>query len=281
MSARADSDRDIATLAASVLATGDPREKAARARTVAALWREGGVGIPSDLPSSDDIAPPARPARPDLVPPAQVPRRRLNSPAGRVALLHAVAHIELNAIDLAFDLVARFAADPRIPDADRAAFIADWISVGDDEARHFVLIEDRLNALDAGYGDHPAHSGLWDAAIATQHDLAARLAVAPLVLEARGLDVTPAMIERLVSAGDPESADILRVIYREEIGHVAAGARWFLKVCESENLPPQAHYQGLVQTYFKGALKPPFNDEARQLAQFPADFYEPLAESGP
>lgn len=271
----------IGTLAVSVLATETPRDKAAQGREVAAIWQAGNASLPETMPETDEIPAPSRPARPELVPPAKVPRRRLNSPSGRVALLHAVAHIELNAIDLAFDLVARFAADPRISDDEREAFVDDWIRVGDDESRHFVMVDDRLNQLDAAYGDHPAHNGLWDAAMATQHDLAARLAVAPLVLEARGLDVTPAMIERLVSAGDTDSANVLRIIYNEEIGHVGAGARWFRHLCRNESTDPQTRYQELVRTYFKGGLKPPFNAEARQLAQFPADFYEPLAESGP
>jgi uncharacterized ferritin-like protein (DUF455 family) len=192
-----------------------------------------------------------------------------------------VAHIEFNAIDLAFDLVARFGGDVRIRDEDRTAFISDWISVGDDEARHFMMVRDRLKALGGDYGDLPAHDGLWNAAEATAEDLAARLAVAPMVLEARGLDVTPGMIERLRSAGDMESADILTVIYTEEVGHVAAGRRWFEAVCTAENADPRARFQSLVSLYFKGDLKRPFNEEARGAAGLPADWYAPLAAPSP
>lgn len=242
---------------------------------MAASWKSGTF---SYEPDDGATPPPARPAQPNLVDPGKVPRRRLNGPAGRAALLHAIAHIEFNAIDLAFDLVARFAGDPRIPDDRRADFINDWVQVGDDEARHFILIEDRLNALEFSYGDHPAHNGLWDAALATQHDLAARLAVAPLVLEARGLDVTPGMIDRLKYAGDGESAAILEIIYSEEVAHVAAGIRWFRHVADSDNQDVETYYHTLVREHFRGGLKLPFNMEARLKAGFPPEFYAPLAQ---
>ncbi len=202
-----------------------------------------------------------------------MPRRRAGgSAAGRIALLHALAHIELNAVDLAWDIVARFAgADlPR-------AFHDDWVGVAAQEAQHFALIEARLGALGAAYGDLAAHDGLWEAAQATAHDLLARLAVVPLVLEARGLDVTPAMIERLDRLGDAESAAILRVIYDEEIAHVAAGQRWFRWLCERRGLAPAATYQHEVRRHFKGLLKPPFNRAGRSAAGLDADWYESLA----
>jgi len=272
------SARHVALAARDVLETGAPREKAAQARRVAAAWRSGELVWNAAWPDVPDPHTPCRPDRPALVPPGEVPRRRLNSPHGRIALLHAIAHIEFNAIDLAFDLIMRFGGDDRIKSADRQEFITDWIGVGDDEARHFVMVEDRLNSLSATYGDLPAHNGLWDAARSTAHDLAARLAVAPLVLEARGLDVTPAMIDRLISAQDTESADVLKVIYNEEIGHVGAGARWFLAVSESEARDPEAYYQALVRTHFRGGLKRPFNFKARQSAGLPESFYTPLAD---
>jgi uncharacterized ferritin-like protein (DUF455 family) len=272
---------DIQTAALGVLATAGPRDKAAAARAVALAWRKGELTIPNLWRDGADMPPPARPTAPALVPPGEVPRRRLNSQHGRVALLHAIAHIEFNAIDLAFDLIARFGGDARIGESERHAFISDWIGVGDDEARHFVMVEDRLNQLDATYGDLPAHSGLWDAAQSTSHDLAARLAVAPLVLEARGLDVTPGMIERLRSAGDQASAAVLTVIYNEEIGHVGAGARWFGTICSAMSVDPQTTYQELVRKHFKGGLKMPFNFKARQDAGLPEAFYLPLAQTGP
>jgi len=272
-----DSSKDIRDAARSVLLTPGPAEKAAAAREAAAGWRAGAFTLPGG--DGDNRAPPrpARPARPALVAPGQVPRRRLSSGAGRAALLHAVAHIEFNAIDLAFDLVARFGGDPLIPNTQRRAFVDDWIGVGDDEARHFGLITARLSALGAAYGDLPAHDGLWSAAEATADDLSARLAVAPMVLEARGLDVTPGMIERLESAGDTESAAVLRVIYEEEVGHVAAGVRWLGVIADSLGEDPEALFQRQVRARFKGALKPPFNTAARDAAGLPATHYVPLA----
>lgn len=202
-----------------------------------------------------------------------MPRRRGGgSPAGRIALLHALAHIELNAIDLAWDLIARFAA-AELPQE----FYNDWVGVAAEEAEHHVLLAERLGAFGACYGDLPAHDGLWQAAEATSHDLLARLAVVPLVLEARGLDVTPTMIARLDRLGDAESAAVLRRIYDDEIGHVATGIRWFEFLCARDALPPAETYRALVRRYFKGVLKPPFNDAARTAAGFSAIFYAPLA----
>jgi uncharacterized ferritin-like protein (DUF455 family) len=201
-------------------------------------------------------------------------RRNFGSPAGRTALLHALAHIELNAIDLAWDMVARFAASG-MPHA----FYEDWVGVGAEEARHFLLLSDRLGEFGARYGDLPAHDGLWEAAAATSGDLLARLAVVPLVLEARGLDVTPAMAARLIRAGDTRSAAILQVIYEQEVGHVAIGQRWFDFLCHAAGLIPAQVFRDRVRRFFKGELKPPFNRAAREAAGLPADFYEPLAGS--
>jgi uncharacterized ferritin-like protein (DUF455 family) len=203
-------------------------------------------------------------------------RRNLSAPAGRIALLHALAHIELNAVDLAWDIIARFSGEdlPR-------AFFDDWVCVAAEEAEHFALLDARLATLGGAYGDLPAHDGLWEAASATAHDLIARLAVVPLVLEARGLDVTPEMIRRLERASDAESAMILERIYADEIGHVAVGARWFAHLCRERGLDPAETFQDRVRRYFVGALKPPFNHVARQEAGMPAAFYDPPAPSGP
>jgi uncharacterized ferritin-like protein (DUF455 family) len=202
-----------------------------------------------------------------------MPKRRAGgSPAGRIALLHALAHIELNAIDLAWDIIARFgaAALPR-------EFYDDWVRVAAEEAEHHALLAERLAGFGAAYGDLPAHDGLWQAAETTSHDLLARLAVVPLVLEARGLDVTPEMTLRLERLGDRESAAILRRIYADEIGHVAVGRRWFEFVCAARDLPPVATYHALVRRHFRGGLKAPFNTEGRDAAGFAAAFYAPLA----
>jgi len=224
-----------------------------------------GVATPPDRP--------ARPARPALHPPREMPRRRnIGAPAGRIALVHALAHIELNAIDLGWDIIARFSGEdlPR-------QFFDDWVGVATAEAEHFALLEARLTALGGKYGALPAHDGLWEAAHETACDLLARLAVVPLVLEARGLDVTPAMIDRLENAGDRESAAILRRLYEDEIGHVGIGACWFRHFCAVRGLDPVTTFQDQVRRHFSGALKPPFNRDARDRAGFPASYYAPLA----
>ncbi|MEQ8697734.1 MAG: ferritin-like domain-containing protein [Bauldia litoralis] len=255
-------------LAAAVLGTENAGAKADASRAAAARWRDRALP-PGSTPVPDR---PARPARPELKAPRDMPKRRKGQgPAARIALLHAIAHIELNAIDLAWDLVGRFAGEdlPR-------AFFDDWVRVGDEEAKHFSLLSTRLADFGAAYGDLPAHDGLWQAARETAHDLLARLAIVPLVLEARGLDVTPAMIERLTSFGDTESAAILEVIYRDEIGHVAVGKKWFDAVCERRGLEPGETWRGLVRRHFRGALKPPFNDAARRAAGLTPDDYRDL-----
>jgi len=269
-----DSGTEPATLgqaAVDVLTTADAAAKARRTQCHAAAWRAG------RLDWSFDALPPDRPARPlhpELLPPNRMPKRgKAGSLAARVALLHALAHIELNAIDLAWDLLARFGAEMPRPFAD------DWVRVADEEALHFLLLEQRLHDLGSHYGALPAHDGLWEAAQVTAHDLLARLAVVPQVLEARGLDVTPQTIERLERAEDTESAAILGRIYRDEIGHVAAGNRWFRHLCDRRGEPPAAAFHAAVKRYFRGDLKPPFNDPARLEAGLSPDFYEPLAGS--
>ena len=250
-----------------VLGTADARAKAMAARAVADDWRRGvipdiGRAAPRDRPK--------RPMKPDLLPPRDMPRRgKAQSEAGRIALLHAIAHIELNAVDLAADILVRF------PDAvPPLAFYNDWLGVLDDEARHFLLLSDRLAGLGAAYGDLPAHDGLWQAAQDTADNLLARLAVVPLVLEARGLDVTPGMIASLEKAGDAESVRVLRVIYRDEIGHVGVGRKWFEYFCaETAAGDPAGTWRELVKAHFHGAVKPPFNDAARNEAGFGAAYY--------
>ncbi len=216
---------------------------------------------------------PARPGRPELRAPRDMPRRRTGSTVeGRTALLHALAHIELNAIDLAWDLIARF-GDEGLP----REFFDDWVAVADDEARHFQLLCQRLADFGCDYGDLPAHDGLWQAAQDTAHDLLARLSVVPMVLEARGLDVTPAMISRMKKFGDDKTAAILETIYGDEIRHVAVGRKWFVRLCEKRMLDPIPTWQRLVRSHFQGQIKPPFNREARDLAGLPPTFYEPVA----
>jgi uncharacterized ferritin-like protein (DUF455 family) len=259
----------LAEGAAAILDAADPARKAALSRMLAARWRAGDMAIGRASPP----ARPARPERPVLRTPRDMPRRRnFGSTTGRIALLHALAHIELNAIDLAWDIVARF-SDGGLP----RAFFDDWLCVAAEEAEHFGLLASRLAALGSAYGALPAHDGLWEAASATAHDLIARLAVVPLVLEARGLDVTPEMILRLERAGDSESAAILGRIYQDEIGHVAVGLRWFDRLCRARGLDPEAAFHACVRRHFSGTLKPPFNRDARERAGLPAAYYEKLA----
>jgi uncharacterized ferritin-like protein (DUF455 family) len=259
----------LAAAAVEILGAPEPAEKIARSLAAARAWRAGDLAVGAAQPPDH----PARPAAPPLVAPRDVPRRRVTRGlAGRIALLHAVAHIELNAVDLAWDLVARFAA-PALP----RAFFDDWVSVAAEEATHHGLLADRLAALGARYGDLPAHDRMWAAAFNTRHDLLARLAVVPLVLEARGLDVTPAMIARLEAVGDPDSAAVLRRIYDDEVGHVAIGRAWFERLATARGLDPAPAYQALVRAHFPGPLKPPFNDAARARAGFAPTFYQPLA----
>ncbi len=260
----------LANAAAGILNTADPNEKARLTHAAVAAWRSGGMTVGIVAPPDR----PARPARPALRPPSEMPKRKAGpGPPRRIALLHALAHIELNAIDLAWDLPARFAA-PDLP----AAFYDDWVMVADQEAAHFELLAARLGELGAAYGDLPAHDGLWQAALETRQDHHARHANAPLVLEARGRDVTPGMIATLRRHGDEASAASLEVIYREEIGHVAAGKRWFDWLAGRRGLDPATAFRDLVGRHFRGPLKPPFNDAAREAAGLPTAFYAPLAE---
>lgn len=262
----------VATACRAVLLAAEPRDKVKAARSAARVWRRGELAHGFDVAMPEA---PARPARPELLPPSRMPKRgRGGSERGRIAMLHALAHIEYSAIDLAFDLAGRFGA------AFPPAFVDDWFAVGADEAMHFALLDRRLKSLGSAYGDLPAHDGLWEAAAATAHDPLARLAVVPMVLEARGLDVTPAAVARFEAAGDTRSAAILGRIYSDEIRHVGAGSRWFRWGCESQRIEPVSEWQRLVGTHFRGALKPPFNASARDEAGLSRDYYVTLAVAG-
>lgn len=260
----------LSDLAVEILGCADGSEKARLSHAAVEKWRSsnGTMTVGSAIPPLR----PARPARPQLLPPNEMPRRRGQSAEARAALLHAVLHIELNAIDLAWDMVARF-GDEALP----RDFFDDWVRVADEEAKHFEMLSKRLADLGFRYGDFPAHDGLWEAAQSTAEDFAARLAVVPMVLEARGLDVTPGMIKRFAKMGDQDSVNVLNVILKEEIGHVAIGNRWFQHYCKSNGLNAREHWQHMVGKFFKGLLKPPFNEEAREQAGVPPDYYLPLS----
>lgn len=264
----------LSEMAVAVLSTADGHAKTALSRDCAAKWfaaREAGTPLPIGTSSPPDF--PARPEKPELLSPRDVPRRRPGTPAGRIALLHAVAHIELNAVDLHWDIIARFSDTP-MP----IGFYDDWVKAADEESKHFNLVTECLHRLDSHYGALPAHAGMWRAAEDTATDFMGRLAVVPMVLEARGLDVTPGMIDIFRKAGGEAAVDALEIIYAEEVGHVAYGSKWFHFLCGRHNLDPKEVFHDLVRTYFHSTLKPPFNEEKRAEAGLPPDFYWPLAE---
>lgn len=269
--------KTLAEIAVEVLTTADGREKTALGRKYAAAWfaaRKAGTPLAIGQASPPEF--PARPKRPELLAPRDVPRRRPSTQPGRQALLHAVAHIELNAVDLHWDIVARFTDQP-MP----LGFYDDWVKAADEEAKHFNLICDCLEDMGSHYGAMAAHAGMWRAAADTKDDLLGRLAVVPMVLEARGLDVTPGMIEIFRKAGADQAVASLEVIYAEEVGHVAYGSKWFNWLCGREGLDPKEVFHALVRRYFHGTLKPPFNEEKRAEAGLPPDFYWPLTEGHP
>ena len=267
---RIESLRGGATMA---ILSADLDEKTELAQATARRWHERRLSLRSPL-DPDLPERPGRPAKPVLVPPKATEKRSLHTLAGRVAMLHALAHIELNAVDLALDIVARFASEP-VPHS----FFDGWMRVAFEEAKHFRMVRDRLRALGADYGDMPAHDGLWQAAHSTRNDLTARLAVVPLILEARGLDVTPSLQDKMRETGDIESADVLKVIYEDEKGHVAVGAKWFRFLCAREKKDPAATFKALVRANFRGALKAPFNDVARAEAGLTPSFYRSLTST--
>ena len=265
-------DACLRTCALAALCLPDP---AAKVHATHALWQAlqappDGIACAGQLDTRAHLAPPAgqalpgRPALPVLVPPKDVPHRSPFTPDGLAALVHAVCHIEFNAINLALDAVWRFADMP--PD-----YYRDWLRVADEEATHFDLLRRHLQSLGHDYGDFPAHDGLWEMCVKTQHDITARMALVPRTLEARGLDATPLIQARLRKVGTPaalRAVEILDVILRDEIGHVAIGNRWYAWLCAGQRLDPVAHYRVLARTHAAPRLKPPFNEQARRAAGF-------------
>lgn len=251
---------------ATCLAIAEHEQKCA---AVESLWNSVvDVEISLDGAAVEVIADPGRPLKPELVHPGKVQRRRLGSETGRAVLVHAIAHIEFNAINLALDAAYRFRDFP-------ADYYRDWLSVAWDEVRHFRLLSKRLNDMGFEYGDFPAHNGLWEMAVKTAHDPMIRMALVPRVLEARGLDVTPGMMQRLTAAGDQQTVAILEVILAEEIRHVAIGTRWFHFCCKQRGLEPEATFKQLLAKYY-GKLRGPFNIPARLQAGFSQDELDAL-----
>lgn len=252
---------ELRALALELLQIADPAQKAAAVR---ALFEAQGWSIDAAAQVAEPPDLPGRPARPVLVPPKDVPTRSPFTLEGRAALLHAIAHIEFNAINLALDAVWRFAGLPE-------DFYRDWLRVAAEESLHFTLLREHLRTLGHDYGDFPAHDGLWTMTARTAHDIVARMALVPRTLEARGLDATPPLQAKLAKAGDARAVAILDVILRDEIGHVAIGNRWYRYTCERAGLDPVAIYPGLVERYAAPKLRPPFNDAARRAAGFSED----------
>lgn len=264
----------LASAAVSALKEADLDLKTKKVDLLAQFWESRSLSL---ISSKNISVPnmPGRPDRPEMLPPHNLPKRSIRSEKGLIALLHAIAHIELNAIDMALDVVARFASEdmPR-------SFFDGWVMVAKEESKHFNLLRNRLTDLSSFYGALPAHGGLWESAQKTQHSLLARLAIVPLVLEARGLDVSPFIILQITNMGDHKTADIFRVIYEDEKGHVAVGAKWFRFLCQRHKLDPALTFRKMVNEHFRGLLKPPFNDLARCQSGLTPLFYRTLPTAG-
>lgn len=209
----------------------------------------------------DRIRVPGRPAKPQLVAPRELAKRAVSSQEGRAALIHAICHIEFNAINLALDAVYRFRDMP-----DR--YYSDWLKVAAEEAYHYRLLSNHLQTLGYQYGDFVAHNGLWEMAVETDYDVLVRMALVPRVMEARGLDVTPAIMTKLAKAGDQRVVEILKIIQHDEVGHVEIGTRWYRYLCEQRNLPPLDMFINLVDRHMKGQLRGPFELDMRKQAGF-------------
>lgn len=256
----------LSDAAVQILNEPDPVEKVHLTRTYAAAWEVGEISTIGNTPPPIR---PARPEKPELLPPRDMPKRSKGGQQGRAAFVHAIAHIECNAIDLAWDIVARF-TNENLPNG----FYDDWVTVALDEAEHFFMLNQRLEGLGSAYGELPAHDGLWKAAENTSDDILARLAIVPMVLEARGLDTAPRAVEELRRLGDVETAAILDTIAREEVPHVAAGVRWFEHICRTRTCDSVATFRYLLGARFNGTLKPPFNEDMRRAAGMNRAYYE-------
>lgn len=257
--------KTLSEAATQVLLEPVPTKKVQLTQTFVTAWQEGEI---STIGAASPPDRPERPDRPELLSPRDMPKRSKGGTTGRAAFVHAIAHIEVNAIDLAWDIIARFNHED-LP----MAFYEDWTGIALDEAAHFDMLDQRLGKLGVQYGDLPAHDGLWQAALDTRDDLLARLAVVPMILEARGLDTAPLAVRDLRRMGDHETADILDIISHEEVPHVAVGVRWFEHVCHIRKCDSVTTFRYLLETLFNGALKPPFNEELRSAAGMNRAYY--------
>ena len=261
---------ELRNAALSWLAEPHPESKASGVRALTKAWAGNKVSLDTAARLTPLSAIPGKPAKPELVSPLGVKRRGMNTLEGRAALIHALAHIEFNAINLALDAIWRFADMP-------PEYYADWLKVADEEALHFTLLTEHLHMLGYAYGDFPAHNSLWEMAAKTEADIIARIALVPRTMEARGLDASPPLRAKLAQAGDMAAAAILDVILRDEIGHVAIGNRWFAWLCEKRQIEPIATYAALTKQYQAPTLRGPFNLEARRAAGFSEPELDALA----
>lgn len=252
---------ELRAAALQLLAECDPQIKAESTIALKRQWDARQLSLDTSVPLSSNAAIPGRPSRPELVSPRELERRPMNTLAGRAALIHSLAHIEFNAINLALDALWRFPAMPR-------EFYADWLQVAAEEALHFSLLSAHLQTLGHAYGDFNAHNSLWEMAEKTRENVLARMALVPRTLEARGLDATPAVRAKLAQVGDDKAAAILDIILRDEVGHVAIGNRWFAWLCQQQSAEPLSTYRELARRYKAPVLKGPFNLEARRAAGF-------------
>ena len=265
-----DGENNLFQQALECIRIDDPYTKAAESQALYRRWYARELDTVSHHQPAA-IPEPGRPERPRLVSPRKVPKRGFNSPQARLRLAHAIAHIEFNAINLALDAAYRFR---EMPDG----FYSDWLRVAAEESSHFLMLAAYLNEHDVEYGDYDAHNGLWEMAIKTDHDVMVRMALVPRVLEARGLDVTPGMIEKLKAAGAQRLVEILEIINEEEIGHVLIGTRWFNYVCQLRGLQARDVFADLLENHMKGVIQGPFDHESRLQAGFTEDELRQLTQ---
>lgn len=242
------------------LMSSNPEDKMACVQSLQQAWLAGELTLETDS-EAEVIETPGRPAKPQLVAPRDLQRRAINTDKGHAALIHSLCHIEFNAINLALDAAYRFRELPR-------QFYTDWLRVAAEEAYHFGLLRDHLQTLGYNYGDFPAHNGLWEAAVDTAHDPLVRMALVPRVLEARGLDVTPGIMQKLRGIGDSGAITILEIIHRDEIGHVAVGSHWFKYLCQQRGLSVEKTFAELIEKYMHGGIRKPLAHDTRRQAGF-------------
>jgi len=246
----------------------EPQLKIDMTTALFAYWGAGkltaGINDEQVDKSVDSLLNPGRPEKPDLISPRDLPKRSAFTDEGKAALIHSLAHIEFNAINLALDAVYRFQGLP-------TEYYSDWLRVAKEEAYHFSLISKHLNTLGYQYGDFAGHNGLWEMAVETDHDVLVRMALVPRVMEARGLDVTPAIMEKLEKAGDPHMVDILKIIQHDEVGHVEIGTKWYRHFCEIRGVSPLETFKSLLEKYFKGKIRGPYDVAMRKKAGFTDD----------